>query len=158
MVQRQKKLADHGHLIYICHTSNDNDDFSKVPGWIKAIAPEGALRLEEKAWNAYPYCKTVLTNPEYMKVCVLTPMYICSQCTGAHNAHQLYFLHMIHNYSLILFKKRRQNVRRLTDHVISVLVFSVHNLHLPFLSLQDSFLVYVDNIPGRIHIVYNNVA
>ena len=87
LVQRQKKLAD--HLIYICHTSNDNDDFSKVPGWIKAIAPEGALRLEEKAWNAYPYCKTVLTNPEYMKVCVLTPMYICSQCTGAHNVHTL---------------------------------------------------------------------
>ncbi|XP_063674021.1 phosphatidylinositol transfer protein alpha isoform-like [Bolinopsis microptera] len=40
---------------------------SKVPGWIKAIAPEGALRLQEEAWNAYPYCKTVLTNPDYMK-------------------------------------------------------------------------------------------
>jgi len=40
---------------------------SKVPGWIKMIAPKGSLELHEEAWNAYPYCKTVLTNPGYMK-------------------------------------------------------------------------------------------
>ncbi|ORX98708.1 Phosphotidylinositol transfer protein, beta [Basidiobolus meristosporus CBS 931.73] len=39
---------------------------SKVPGWVRALAPAGALILEEKAWNAYPYCKTVVTNG-YMK-------------------------------------------------------------------------------------------
>lgn len=39
----------------------------KVPGWIKAFAPTGALHLHEEAWNAYPFCKTVLTNPDYMK-------------------------------------------------------------------------------------------
>jgi hypothetical protein len=36
---------------------------SKVPRFIAAIAPANALRLEEEAWNGYPYCKTVLTNP-----------------------------------------------------------------------------------------------
>eukprot|EP01110_Echinostelium_bisporum_P002755 TRINITY_DN16844_c0_g1_i1.p1 TRINITY_DN16844_c0_g1~~TRINITY_DN16844_c0_g1_i1.p1 ORF type:complete len:271 (-),score=67.34 TRINITY_DN16844_c0_g1_i1:76-888(-) len=36
---------------------------SKIPGWIKAILPSSALMVEEKAWNAYPYCKTVLTCP-----------------------------------------------------------------------------------------------
>jgi len=40
---------------------------SKVPGWIKMIAPTGSLEIHEEAWNAYPYCKTVLTNPGYMK-------------------------------------------------------------------------------------------
>ena len=40
---------------------------SKVPGWGRAIVPSGALELQEEAWNAYPYCKTVLTNPGYMK-------------------------------------------------------------------------------------------
>lgn len=40
---------------------------SKVPGWIKMIAPKGSLELYEEAWNAYPYCKTVFTNPGYMK-------------------------------------------------------------------------------------------
>ena len=25
------------------------------------------LELHEEAWNAYPYCKTVITNPAYMK-------------------------------------------------------------------------------------------
>jgi len=35
---------------------------SRLPGWVKAFIPGSALRLEEKAWNAYPYCKTVLKN------------------------------------------------------------------------------------------------
>eukprot|EP00112_Aurelia_sp_Birch-Aquarium-sp1_P008649 Seg1958.3 transcript_id=Seg1958.3/GoldUCD/mRNA.D3Y31 product="Phosphatidylinositol transfer protein alpha isoform" protein_id=Seg1958.3/GoldUCD/D3Y31 len=39
----------------------------KVPGWLKKVAPKGSLTLEEEAWNAYPYCKTVYTNKEYMK-------------------------------------------------------------------------------------------
>lgn len=39
---------------------------SKVPSIIKRIAPKGSLELCEEAWNAYPYCKTVLTNT-YMK-------------------------------------------------------------------------------------------
>lgn len=30
---------------------------------MQAIAPASALKLEEKAWNAYPRCKTVLSNP-----------------------------------------------------------------------------------------------
>ena len=40
---------------------------SKVPGWVRAIAPKGSLEIHEEAWNAYPYCKTVLSNPGYMK-------------------------------------------------------------------------------------------
>ncbi|KAG9330943.1 hypothetical protein JZ751_021449 [Albula glossodonta] len=30
----------------------------KVPTFVKMIAPEGALVFHEKAWNAYPYCRT----------------------------------------------------------------------------------------------------
>jgi len=40
---------------------------SKVPNLIKMIAPTGSLEIHEEAWNAYPYCKTVITNPAYMK-------------------------------------------------------------------------------------------
>jgi len=40
---------------------------SKVPGFVKAIAPKNSLEIHEEAWNAYPYCKTVLSNPGYMK-------------------------------------------------------------------------------------------
>ena len=32
---------------------------SRVPSFIKMIAPKGSLTIDEKAWNAYPYCKTV---------------------------------------------------------------------------------------------------
>ncbi|KAM6423091.1 phosphatidylinositol transfer protein beta isoform 2-T2 [Liasis olivaceus] len=39
---------------------------SKVPGFVRMFAPEGSLVFHEKAWNAYPYCRTVVTN-EYMK-------------------------------------------------------------------------------------------
>ena len=40
---------------------------NKVPGWLRKVAPTGSLTLEEEAWNAYPYCKTVYTNKGYMK-------------------------------------------------------------------------------------------
>uniref|UniRef100_A0A8C2FK17 Phosphatidylinositol transfer protein beta isoform n=1 Tax=Cyprinus carpio TaxID=7962 RepID=A0A8C2FK17_CYPCA len=36
---------------------------SKVPGFVKMIAPEGALVFHEKAWNAYPYCRTSEWKP-----------------------------------------------------------------------------------------------
>nr|XP_057936706.1 phosphatidylinositol transfer protein alpha isoform-like [Doryrhamphus excisus] len=39
---------------------------SKVPAFVRLMAPKGALEIHEKAWNAYPYCKTVLSNA-YMK-------------------------------------------------------------------------------------------
>lgn len=38
----------------------------KVPGWVRVFAPKGALEVHEKAWNSYPYCRTIVTN-EYMK-------------------------------------------------------------------------------------------
>ncbi|XP_076590376.1 phosphatidylinositol transfer protein alpha isoform-like [Chaetodon auriga] len=39
---------------------------SKVPAFMRVLAPKGSLEVHEKAWNAYPYCRTILTN-EYMK-------------------------------------------------------------------------------------------
>ncbi|KAI8990314.1 hypothetical protein BDB01DRAFT_780895 [Pilobolus umbonatus] len=39
---------------------------SRVPSVVRSILPTGALDLYEEAWNAYPYCKTVLKNG-YMK-------------------------------------------------------------------------------------------
>lgn len=38
---------------------------SKVPAFIRLVAPKGSLEIHEEAWNAYPYCRTVLT------VCVI---------------------------------------------------------------------------------------
>jgi len=40
---------------------------SKVPKWVRVLAPKGSLEFKEEAWNAYPYCTTVVTNPDYMK-------------------------------------------------------------------------------------------
>ncbi|KAL3320762.1 hypothetical protein Ciccas_000552 [Cichlidogyrus casuarinus] len=38
---------------------------SKVGGFVTAIAPKGSLTFREEAWNAYPYCRTILHN-DYM--------------------------------------------------------------------------------------------
>ncbi|CAL4065265.1 unnamed protein product, partial [Meganyctiphanes norvegica] len=38
----------------------------KVPAFIRLIAPNGSMEVHEKSWNAYPYCRTVISN-EYMK-------------------------------------------------------------------------------------------
>ena len=40
---------------------------SKVPRFVRAIAPKGSLEVTEEAWNCYPHCKTVISNPSYMK-------------------------------------------------------------------------------------------
>jgi len=36
---------------------------SRIPTWLKAIMPSTALQVDEKAWNAFPYCKTVYSCP-----------------------------------------------------------------------------------------------
>lgn len=35
---------------------------SRVPGWVKLLAPSSALKLDEESWDAFPNCKTVITN------------------------------------------------------------------------------------------------
>jgi len=36
---------------------------SHLPGWIRALLPKTALTIEEEAWNAYPYTKTIFKCP-----------------------------------------------------------------------------------------------
>jgi hypothetical protein len=38
---------------------------SKVPAWVRVVAPSGSLELHEEAWNGFPKIKTVLVN-KYM--------------------------------------------------------------------------------------------
>lgn len=63
---------------------------SKVPGFIRLLAPEGSMEIHEEAWNAYPYCRTVITNPGYMKknftICIET---LHHQDLTLENAHEL---------------------------------------------------------------------
>lgn len=64
---------------------------SKVPTLVKFIAPKGSLEIHEEAWNAYPYCKTVLTNPDFMKngffICIES-MHVADD-GSSDNVHQL---------------------------------------------------------------------
>lgn len=43
---------------------------SKMPRLISALAPHGSMELHEKAWNAYPYCRTSESSPEHTQLCV----------------------------------------------------------------------------------------
>lgn len=40
---------------------------SKVPWLLQKMFPDAAFELHEESWNAYPYFKTIITNPGYMK-------------------------------------------------------------------------------------------
>ena len=37
------------------------------PGWFQAILPKSALLVEEEAWNAYPYTRTIFRCPFIQK-------------------------------------------------------------------------------------------
>jgi len=39
----------------------------KAPWYFRALFPSAAFYLHEESWNAFPYSKTVITNPGYMK-------------------------------------------------------------------------------------------
>ncbi|XP_023333267.1 phosphatidylinositol transfer protein beta isoform isoform X2 [Eurytemora carolleeae] len=41
--------------------------FNKLPAWVRILAPASATRVHEEAWNTYPYCRTSVSNPEFMK-------------------------------------------------------------------------------------------
>lgn len=41
----------------------DYDSHSRLPRIVQAVAPVDALKVDERAWNAYPKCKTIITNP-----------------------------------------------------------------------------------------------
>ena len=64
---------------------------SKVPSWVRAIAPKGSLEIHEEAWNAYPYCKTVLSNPGYMKdgFYIMVETYHIADKGDSENVHEL---------------------------------------------------------------------
>ena len=64
---------------------------SKVPPLVRALAPKGSLEIHEEAWNAYPYCKTVLTNPGYMKdnFCICVETYHFADRGTSENLHEL---------------------------------------------------------------------
>lgn len=64
---------------------------SKIPRLLRVLLPSGSYEIHEEAWNAYPYCKTVITNPGYMKnafrICVETMHY--GDAGETENIHQL---------------------------------------------------------------------
>ncbi|KAJ8332250.1 hypothetical protein SKAU_G00427950 [Synaphobranchus kaupii] len=65
---------------------------SKVPGFVKMFAPAGSLMFTEEAWNAYPYCRTVVTvsNPKTLDLYFSNPKPLLKQCViiiSAHLAH-----------------------------------------------------------------------
>lgn len=64
---------------------------SKVPSFIRLLAPKGSLEVHEEAWNAYPYCRTVITNPNFMKdkfVVIIETLH-SNDRGDKHNVHEL---------------------------------------------------------------------
>uniref|UniRef100_A0A5K4FAB3 Phosphatidylinositol transfer protein n=1 Tax=Schistosoma mansoni TaxID=6183 RepID=A0A5K4FAB3_SCHMA len=62
----------------------------KVPGFLRVIAPESAFVFNEYAWNAYPYCRTIITNNYMMeKFSVTIESLHMDSLINVENAHQL---------------------------------------------------------------------
>uniref|UniRef100_A0A1B6DHW5 Phosphatidylinositol transfer protein N-terminal domain-containing protein n=1 Tax=Clastoptera arizonana TaxID=38151 RepID=A0A1B6DHW5_9HEMI len=64
---------------------------SKVPAFIRLLAPKGSLEIHEEAWNAYPYCRTVITNPDFMgeKFKIIVDTYHIPDKGHQENVHEL---------------------------------------------------------------------
>ncbi|XP_011503545.1 PREDICTED: phosphatidylinositol transfer protein alpha isoform [Ceratosolen solmsi marchali] len=64
---------------------------SKVPAYIRMLLPKSSLEIHEEAWNAYPYCKTVISNPGYMKenFIIIIESYHIGDIGDQENVHEL---------------------------------------------------------------------
>ncbi|EEB18337.1 phosphatidylinositol transfer protein, putative [Pediculus humanus corporis] len=64
---------------------------SKVPAFVRLLCPKGSLEIHEEAWNAYPYCRTVITNPGYMKenFLIMIESFHINDSGYQENVHQL---------------------------------------------------------------------
>ncbi|XP_073113337.1 uncharacterized protein [Elaeis guineensis] len=62
---------------------------SKIPGWLKLVAPTSALTVQEESWNSYPKSKTVIKCP-YFAQCSLTIETVSKADNGcSENVHGL---------------------------------------------------------------------
>lgn len=52
---------------------------SKVPAFIRMMLPRNSLEIHEEAWNAYPYCKTVITVS--FQLCIYLRIIFICRCT-----------------------------------------------------------------------------
>ncbi|KAK6636459.1 hypothetical protein RUM43_010120 [Polyplax serrata] len=64
---------------------------SKVPAFIRIFLPKGSLEVHEEAWNAYPYCRTVITNPLFLgqKFTISIDSMHLKDVGNSENVHQL---------------------------------------------------------------------
>jgi len=63
----------------------------KIPWLIRKFAPNDSLSFHEKAWNAYPYCRTIVTN-DYMKgdfFLKIETMHVDNDDGNLENVHKL---------------------------------------------------------------------
>lgn len=73
---------------------------SKVPSFIRIVAPKGSLEIHEEAWNAYPYCRTVITVciEFYFPVKYLSrTIHINEHCNKVYAQHLWILLLSLHN-------------------------------------------------------------
>ena len=60
---------------------------SNIPSWMRKVAPS-SLVLEERAWNAFPYCRTEMTSPFVPKLKItIQTMHLADDGTTENAAH-----------------------------------------------------------------------
>ena len=69
MIELSLVLVSECHLprYYRDWEEHSSKSLSVFVGWFQAILPKSALQVEEEAWNAYPYTKTIYRCPFIQK-------------------------------------------------------------------------------------------
>uniref|UniRef100_A0A5K3G114 Phosphatidylinositol transfer protein n=1 Tax=Mesocestoides corti TaxID=53468 RepID=A0A5K3G114_MESCO len=61
----------------------------KLPSFLSSLLPPSLMTFNEIAWNAYPYCRTVLTNDYFQQKFTIKIETLHSSDIGLENAHNL---------------------------------------------------------------------
>uniref|UniRef100_A0A4W5KUN0 Phosphatidylinositol transfer protein alpha isoform n=1 Tax=Hucho hucho TaxID=62062 RepID=A0A4W5KUN0_9TELE len=88
---------------------------SKVPSFVRMLAPASALNIHEKAWNAYPYCRTGNTRAHTHRLMAFVITRHAESCNLYLWSWQLNLLWNTIIFVLLRFTVRAQDYKREED-------------------------------------------
>ncbi|CAL8076921.1 unnamed protein product [Calicophoron daubneyi] len=103
---------------------------SHLPAWLRSILPPSALRVEEEAWNAYPYTRTVYKVPFVDKFVLDIETYYFDDGGGQDDVFKL---------------SKEDKAARIVDYIDIVRDSIAKNEYIP----EEDPTIYVSSATGR---------
>ncbi|KAJ7416368.1 Phosphatidylinositol transfer protein alpha isoform [Willisornis vidua] len=125
---------------------------SKVPTFVRMLAPEGALNIHEKAWNAYPYCRTgsLVTMSSRDAEGLVTLCRSSEVCTALKSS-----MCLLQNYGEVSYL---QAEKRLNEYMKDDFLIKIETWHKSDLGTQENVHKLEPEVWKSVEAIYIDIA